>query len=130
MANGTAIDVNQYSKEELGTALVRVKAAARRYKDKMQEGAEEFMGLAIQTGAAFGIGWWIGSIKRGGNFTEEDLQFFGIDRELVIGLGLAFAGLSGFLGKQMSGAAKRAGGGVLAYWAGVQGETIGSEVAA
>jgi hypothetical protein len=126
MAQGTAIDVNQYSKEELGTALVRVKAAARRYKDKMKEGAEEFMGLAIQTGAAFGIGWWIGSIKQG-TFTEEDLQFFGVDKELVIGLGLVFAGLSGFLGKQMGGAAKRAGGGVLAYWAGVQGETMGSE---
>lgn len=126
MAQGTAIDVNQYSKEELGTALVRVKAAARRYKDKMKEGAEEFMGLAIQTGAAFGIGWWIGSIKQG-TFEEEDLQFFGVDKELVIGLGLVFAGLSGFLGKQMGGAAKRAGGGVLAYWAGVQGETMGSE---
>ena len=125
--NQSMVDPTDYTKEELATAVGRLRATAKRYKDKAKEGAEEFMAIALEGGAAFGVGWWIGSIKAGGSYTEEDLQWFGMDKELVIGIGLLAAGLSGFLGRQMGGAAKAMGKGVLAYWAGTQGEAIGAE---
>jgi hypothetical protein len=123
--SSTAIDTSGYTNKELGAALNRLRATTAKYKDKAKATAEEFMGLALSTGAAFGIGWWMGQIQTAADFTEEDLQWWGIDKELIVGLGLVFAGISGFLGKQMGPAAGAMGKGVLAYWAGAQGEAIG-----
>ena len=128
----TSVDTSDYTKDELGTAVNRLRATAAKYKDKAKATAEEFMSTALMAGSAFGVGWWIGQIKldnvgKDEATQAEALQFWGIDKELVIGLGLLFGGISGMLGKQMSGAASAMGKGVLAYYAGVQGEAIGSE---
>lgn len=125
--SSTAIDTSGYSNKELGAALNRLRATTAKYKDKAKETAEEFMSIALSTGAAFGIGWWMGQIElnAGGDFTPEDLEWWGIDKELVVGLGLVFAGISGFLGKQMGPAAGAMGKGVLAFWAGSRGHEIG-----
>jgi len=126
-----AIDTSDYTKDELGAAVNRLRATAARYKDKAKATAEEFMSTALMAGSAFGVGWWIGQTKlNNAGLTEDEqaaaLQFWGIDKELVIGLGLLFGGISGLLGRQMSGAASAMGKGVLAYYAGSQGEAIGA----
>lgn len=120
-------DLMQYSKEELASGVERLRKTARRYRDKAKETAEEFMGLALEAGGAFGVGYWIGTIKKAPDFSEEDLQIWGIDIDLAVGLGLVLVGLSGMGGKQASTFAKQIGRGVLAYWAGSQGEAIGEE---
>ena len=122
-------DLMQYSKEELAGAVNRLRGMARRYRDKAKEGAEEFMNLAIEAGGAFGVGYWIGTIRKdkGAELSEEDLQFWGIDMDLAIGLGAVLVGLSGVFGGQVSHYMKTLGRGVLAYWAGSQGEDIGQK---
>jgi hypothetical protein len=127
--NPAAVDTSDYTKDELGAAVNRLRATATKYKDKAKATAEEFMSTALMAGSAFGVGWWIGQTRLNNPGDAEALQFWGIDKELVIGLGLLFGGISGFLGKQMSGAASAMGKGVLAYYAGTQGEAIGSQAA-
>jgi hypothetical protein len=58
---------------------------------------------------------------------EEDLQWFGLDKEAVIGGGLVALSLMPFFPKGFAGAARSMGTGVLSYWAGVRGHEFGSK---
>jgi hypothetical protein len=57
----------------------------------------------------------------------SSLQTLGIDTDLLIGGGLAVAGLTGMMGKKMSAAAVDLGTGALAFYLGSLGEKKGLE---
>jgi hypothetical protein len=120
-------ELMRLGKEELAELGTRLAARARRYKEKAKETAEQTMEFALAGGTAFGVGYYMGTIKRDPAHTEEDLKMFGVDRDLLIGVTLAGVGLTGMAGKRMSGAARAAGMGALAYWAGNYGEKIAME---
>jgi hypothetical protein len=124
-------DLMKLPKEDLADGFTRMAGRVKKVKEKAKEAAEDIMGLALAGGAAFGVGYWIGNIKGGhavdGTDPTEDLKLFGMDKDLVVGIGLAALGLTGMGGKRMSGAAKAAGTGVLSYWAGSAGERMAIE---
>lgn len=120
-------ELMRLGKEELAEGFQRIAARARRYKDKAKETAEQTMEIALAGGTAFGVGYYMGTIKRDPAHTEDDLKMFGVDRDLLIGVTLAGVGLTGMAGKRMSGATRAAGIGALAYWAGNYGEKMAIE---
>ena len=127
-------DLMKLPKEDLADGVTRGIRNVARYKAKAAKAAEDVMELALAGGAAFGTGYWIGNIKGASEVageSEEDreaaLKLFGMDKDLVVGIGLAAVGLTGMGGKKMSAAAKAAGNGVLAYWAGSAGERMAIE---
>lgn len=124
-------DLMKLPKEDLADGFTRMANKAKKYKERAKEAAGDIMELALAGGAAFGVGYWIGNIKgthaADGTDPTEDLKLFGMDKDLVVGIGLAALGLTGLGGKKMSGAAKAAGTGVLSYWAGSAGERIAIE---
>jgi hypothetical protein len=127
-------ELMRLGKEELAEGFQRMAARARRYKEKAKETAEQTMELALAGGTAFGVGYYIGTIKKGwadpaapSAVEAEEMKMFGVDRDLLIGVGLAGVGLTGMAGKKMSSAARAAGMGALAYWAGNYGEKMAIE---
>lgn len=124
-------DLMKLPKEDLADGFTRMANRAKKYKEKAAAAAADIMELALAGGAAFGVGYWIGNIKgthaADGTDPTDDLKLFGMDKDLVVGAGLAVVGLTGLGGKKMSGAAKAAGAGVLAYWAGSAGERMAIE---
>lgn len=124
-------DLLKLPKEDLADGFSRMANRAKKYKEKAKAAAEDIMELAVSGGAAFGVGYWIGNIKGGhavdGTDPTEDLKLFGMDKDLVVGLGFAALGLTGMGGKKMAGAAKAAGTGILSYWAGSAGERMAIE---
>lgn len=116
------------NKDELVTFGSRMARTAKRAKDKAKQASEDIMELAVAGGAAFATGYYIGNIKgthlADGTDPVEDLKLFGMDKDLAAGIALTAVGITGMGGKKMAGAAKAAGYGVLAYWAGGKGEEI------
>jgi hypothetical protein len=123
-------ELMRLGKEELAEGFQRIAARARRYKEKAKETAEQTMEIALAGGTAFGVGYYMGTIKRDPGHTEDDLKMFGVDRDLLIGVTLAGVGLTGMAGKKMSSATRAAGIGALAYWAGNYGEKMAVEAEA
>lgn len=124
-------DLMKLPKEDLADGFTRMANRAKKYKEKAADAAADVMELALAGGAAFGVGYWIGNIKgthaADGTDPTDDLKLFGMDKDLVVGIGLAALGLTGMGGKKMSGAAKAAGLGVLSYWGGSAGERMAIE---
>jgi len=120
-------ELMRLGKEELAEGFQRLARRARTYKEKAKETAEQTMEFAIAGGTAFGVGYYMGTIKKDGTATEEDLKMFGVDRDLLIGVTLAGVGLTGMAGKKMSSASRAAGLGALSYWAGNYGEKMAIE---
>lgn len=124
-------DLMKLPKEDLATGFQRMANKAKKYKEKAAEAAADLMELALAGGAAFGVGYWIGNIKgvhaAEGTDPTEDLKLFGMDKDLIVGIGLAGVGLTGLGGKRASGYAKAAATGVLSYWAGSAGERMAIE---
>ena len=123
-------DLMKLPKEDLVNGLSKLQKRARNLKAKAAESAETVMDLALAGAGAFGVGYYVGGIKRdiaAGAATEEDLKLFGMDKDLLAGLVLAGVGVTGLAGKKTSGYLTAAGTGVLSYWAGNMGETMAME---
>jgi len=120
-------ELMRLGKEELAEGFQRLARRARTYKEKAKETAEQNMEFAIAGGTAFGVGYYMGTIKKVPGYTEEDVKMFGVDRDLLIGVTLAGVGLTGMAGKKMSSASRAAGLGALSYWAGNYGEKMAIE---
>lgn len=133
MANqAMAINPNDYTKEELAAGLLRLKknatAKINKYQGRVKTVTEEVMRIALSSGAAFGVGWWMGQASKEPDFDpEEDLQWFGLDKEAWIGGVLVLASLTPWMPKGMTGAARAMGTGVLSYYAGVRGHEVGAK---
>lgn len=117
-------DLKRLDKDTLVEGFQRMAARARRYKEKAKETAEQTMELALAGGTAFGVGYYMGTIERDNPGDPEALKMFGVDTDLLIGVALAGVGLTGMAGKRMSGAARAAGTGALALWAGNYGRQM------
>lgn len=123
MAAADTTELRRLDKDTLVEGFQRMASRARRYKEKAKVAAENAMEIALAGGTAFGVGYYMGTIEKDGG-TAEDLQWFGMDIDLVVGLGLAGVGLTGMAGKKMSGAARAAGMGALSLWAGNYGREM------
>ena len=122
-----AADLKRLDKETLVEGFQRMASRARRYKEKAKETAEQTMELALAGGTAFGVGYYLGTIKRDNPGDEDALKMFGVDTDLLVGVTLAGIGLTGMAGKKMSGAARAAGTGALCLWAGNYGMRMAEE---
>lgn len=123
MAAADTTELRRLDKDTLVEGFQRMAGRARRYKEKAKVAAENAMEIAMAGGTAFGVGYYMGTIEKDGG-AAEDLQWFGMDIDLVVGLGLAGVGLTGMAGKKMSGAARAAGMGALSLWAGNYGREM------
>lgn len=117
MAVDTA-ELRKLDKDTLVEGMQKLAARARRSQEKIKAKAEDAMQVALGATAAFGVGYYMGTVKRDNPGDPEALQIMGLDPDLLIGGSLAAIGLTGMGGKKMSGAALAAGTGVLSLWAG------------
>jgi hypothetical protein len=132
MATQALINPNEYTKEELAAGLLRLRrnatAKINKFKEKGKVITEEAMRIGLSGGSAFAVGWWNGQTAAEPDFNEEeDLQWFGLDRESVIGASLVVLSLTPFVPRGFAGAMRSMGSGVLSYWLGTKGFEIGNK---
>lgn len=115
-------ELMELNKDQLASAVSRAVDKAKTMKEKAAKATEEVLDFVF-AGLGGGLaGYWLGSIQREINagvegYDEDSLKFFGVDKDLGVGLALAIGANVKQLKKFR--APLRAGGmGFLSFWTG------------
>jgi len=111
-------------KQDLVERAQRYMATARRIREEHKETFSRTVGAGLAVGGGFAGGYIRGAY--GGQDGVAFLPGTGIPADAAIGAALVVAGIGSFAGPY-SDAASSLGSGMLAYWAGKEGERLGRE---
>lgn len=124
----TTSELMQADKRTLAEGIQKMTQRMKNIRATAKAKAEQTLEMAVAGGAAFGVGYWMGTIARDNPGDADALTFGGgIDKDLGVGLALAGIGLTGMGGRRMSDTARAAGTGVLSGWAMNYGREKGME---
>lgn len=137
-----ATDIRDLNRQESQAVAIRMSDRLRNLKNKADAAMERTTRLAVSAGSAFGVGIWMGGLDferrqmiQNGELNEagegitngatDPTKIVGIDKDLVVGLGLTGLTLANIGGKKAQALFAPAALGTLAGWASARGRQMG-----
>lgn len=136
-----ATDIRDLNKQESQAVAIRMSERMRRIRDKANEMTERTTRIVVATGSAFGLGMWMGGLElerkqlidegkltesgEGANGESDPTKFYNMDKDLLVGLGLAAMAVTKVGGAKASPMVSAAAIGTLSSWAGARGRQMG-----
>ena len=109
-------------KADLANTTIRSVSRAEKAKAAAIRAAKEIMDYVFSAIGAAVIGWWLGSIAREieagtEGYDEESMSWFGVDKDLVVGVAGAVTAQMGWA-KKYKDTVRQVSAGIIAFWSG------------